>query len=147
MNLPDPGLTRKSFIRRALSTWAAICSLPPAYALFQYIVPPEKVDASPVPIPAGKISGLGPGEVRFFREGKTAFFVRETESGQIRSFSAKCTHLGCIVEYLDGEGKFRCNCHGSLFDADGMNLTGPATRPLQPYRVEVRGDNVFVTML
>lgn len=141
----EPTLSRKNFIRKILTVWAAIGSLPPLYALIQYVIPPEKAGAAPAPILAGKASELTPGTVRFFREGKTALFIKETESGQVRSFSAKCTHLGCIVEYLEDEKKIRCNCHGSTFDSDGNNLSGPAVRPLQPYRVEVRGDNVFVT--
>jgi len=81
------------------------------------------------------------------REGKTALFVRETPSGQIRSFSAKCTHLGCIVELREDEQRIRCNCHGSIYDLDGNNIAGPAPRPLPPYRVEIRDGEVIVSSL
>ena len=140
-------MTRKSFIQRIVSVWTAICSLPVLYAVIQYIVPPDKATGAPAPVAVGKLLEFSPGTVKFFRREKTALFVRETESGQIRSFSAKCTHLGCIVEFLDEEQKFRCNCHGSVYDPDGKNISGPAVRPLQPYRVEVRGDDIFITVL
>lgn len=140
-------MTRKSFIQRALNVWSIVVSLPAVYAIVQYINPPARAAGAPVQVPVGIPSEYGPGTVRMMRQGKVPFFVRGTENGQIRSFSAKCSHLGCVVEYLEEDAKFRCNCHGSVFDADGKNLTGPATRPLTPYRVEVRGDEVVVTVI
>jgi cytochrome b6-f complex iron-sulfur subunit len=54
-----------------------------------------------------------------------------------RGFSAlslACPHLGCTVEQTrDG---FACPCHGSTFTTDGTTLTGPASAPLQPLRIE-----------
>jgi Rieske Fe-S protein len=67
--------------------------------------------------------------------------------GQIKAFSAVCTHLGCIVEYKSDEQKFRCNCHGSVFDLQGKNIGGPAPAPLKPYRVEIKADNVIISQI
>ena len=57
--------------------------------------------------------------------------------------SAVCTHLGCTVRHLDGEG-FVCPCHGSRFDLHGQVLEGPAPRPLEWYGMSLsrRGDLV-----
>lgn len=140
-------MKRNHFIEKILTVWGTICSLPVLYGVTQYLIPPARVDGSPSTMPVGKRSAFAPGEVKFVREGKVTLFVRATPSGQLRAFSARCTHLGCLVEYLDEEEKFRCNCHGSLFDSDGNNLSGPAPRPLQPYRVEVQGDDIIVTIL
>jgi len=140
-------MTRNNFIQKILTAWATICSLPVLYVFMQYLIPPGKADGAPSTVAAGKRSAFVPGAVKFFRQGKSALFVKESESGQLRAFSARCTHLGCLVEFLDEEQKFRCNCHGSVFDADGNNLSGPAPRPLHPYRVEVQGDDIIVTVL
>lgn len=139
-------MKRKDFTGRLLSAWVAICSLPAVYGIFQYLMPPAKARESAVPFKAGLSGEYASGAVRQFKEGRNAFFVRASMEGQIRAFSARCTHLGCLVEYLEEDREFRCNCHGSRFDADGRNLTGPASTPLQPYRVEVKGDNVIVTI-
>jgi len=117
------------------------------YVLMSYITPPKSSEISRLKISAGKRTGYSPGTIRMIREGKTALFVRETPSGQIRSFSAKCTHLGCIVELREDEQRIRCNCHGSIYDLDGNNIAGPAPRPLPPYRVEIRDGEVIVSSL
>lgn len=140
-------MNRKSFIQKALNTWSAIVSIPVAYGIARYILPPSMADATPTVIPVGKRSDIQPGRVKIVREGRHSFFVRGTEAGGIESFSARCSHLGCNVEYREEEARFRCNCHGSEFDENGRNLTGPATKPLQPFRVEIRGDDVIVTVI
>lgn len=45
------------------------------------------------------------------------------------AISSVCTHLGCNVRYLEGQG-FNCPCHGSRFDLNGQVVSGPAPRPL-----------------
>lgn len=37
-----------------------------------------------------------------------------------------CTHLGCVVPWNKAENKFKCPCHGSQYDANGMKIRGPA---------------------
>ncbi|MGE5402301.1 MAG: ubiquinol-cytochrome c reductase iron-sulfur subunit [Ignavibacteriales bacterium] len=44
-------------------------------------------------------------------------------------YSAKCTHLGCIINKLEGE-KLICQCHGSVFSNSGKPEKGPASHPL-----------------
>lgn len=56
---------------------------------------------------------------------------------EVRAFSATCTHQGCTVAGV-ADGVITCPCHGSTFDAGtGKVVTGPATRPLAPVKVEV----------
>ncbi|MBM4321630.1 MAG: Rieske (2Fe-2S) protein, partial [Deltaproteobacteria bacterium] len=45
--------------------------------------------------------------------------------GELRGLSARCPHLGCRIDQLDGEALL-CPCHGSRFDLEGRPLTGPA---------------------
>jgi cytochrome b6-f complex iron-sulfur subunit len=59
------------------------------------------------------------------------------------TISSVCTHLGCNVRHIAGEG-FSCPCHGSRFDRDGLVVTGPAPRRLPWFRVNLsaRGELV-----
>ncbi|GJM25425.1 MAG: hypothetical protein DHS20C16_18400 [Phycisphaerae bacterium] len=50
---------------------------------------------------------------------------------------AKCTHLGCTPDWKETDNKFKCPCHGSGFDMEGVNFEGPAPRPLDRTMVEI----------
>ena len=64
--------------------------------------------------------------------------VYRDDTGTVHAVSARCTHLGCIVQFNDAETAWECPCHGSRFGVDGSVLQGPANRPLQPEDLPVR---------
>ncbi len=53
---------------------------------------------------------------------------------------ARCTHLGCTPDWKPSENKFKCPCHGSGYDSEGVNFEGPAPRPMDRAHVEVAPD-------
>lgn len=53
---------------------------------------------------------------------------------------ARCTHLGCTPDWKASENKFKCPCHGSGYDNEGINFEGPAPRPMDRARVELAPD-------
>jgi cytochrome b6-f complex iron-sulfur subunit len=53
---------------------------------------------------------------------------------------ARCTHLGCTPDWKPSENKFKCPCHGSGYDSEGINFEGPAPRPMDRARVEIAPD-------
>jgi len=55
-----------------------------------------------------------------------------------------CTHLGCPPNWLGGEQKFKCPCHGSGFYISGINFEGPAPRPLERFKVVLADDGQIV---
>lgn len=57
---------------------------------------------------------------------------------------AKCTHLGCTPNWLEGEHKFKCPCHGSGYDMEGRNFEGPAPRPMDRAHVEMDAEGQIV---
>jgi cytochrome b6-f complex iron-sulfur subunit len=57
-----------------------------------------------------------------------SWVVREPD--RIFVIYAKCTHLGCTPEWKSAENKFKCPCHGSGYDSEGVNFEGPAPRPM-----------------
>lgn len=59
---------------------------------------------------------------------------------QIYALRTTCTHLGCITIWQETEQKFKCPCHGSGFSKDGVNLEGPAPRPLERYAIRIADD-------
>lgn len=59
---------------------------------------------------------------------------------EIVAIRTVCTHLGCTPNWLEGEQKFKCPCHGSGFYKDGINFEGPAPRPLERYAIRLADD-------
>ncbi|MGD0468210.1 MAG: Rieske 2Fe-2S domain-containing protein [Terriglobales bacterium] len=49
---------------------------------------------------------------------------------------ARCTHLGCTPDWKPSENKFKCPCHGSGYDSEGVNFEGPAPRPMDRAHLE-----------
>jgi Rieske Fe-S protein len=77
--------------------------------------------------------------------GKEKVVVTRPAPGDVRAFSAVCTHQGCTVGTV-ADGTIDCPCHGSRFDAaTGAVRRGPAARPLAPVAVVVRSGTVFAS--
>lgn len=139
--------SRRNFLTRVLSTWLALTFLPGVYAVVQYIIPPALREQLVQMLNVGKFSDIAAGEAKIVRFNKKAIILIKTEENQIRALSAVCTHLGCIVEYKPTDKLFKCNCHGSVFDLKGKNIAGPAPKPLQAYRTEVKDNDIIVTQI
>ena len=61
----------------------------------------------------------------------------------IFALTSVCTHLGCTPNWLDGEQKFKCPCHGSGFYITGVNFEGPAPRPLERAGIRIAEDGML----
>jgi cytochrome b6-f complex iron-sulfur subunit len=70
--------------------------------------------------------------------GKPCLVVR-TPDGEIRAFNAVCTHVECTVEFREAKADIFCNCHNGVYDLNGHNVSGPPPRPLEMYKVILRG--------
>ncbi len=66
------------------------------------------------------------------------------EADRLYVIEAKCTHLGCTPNWLAAEGKFKCPCHGSGFTPDGVNIEGPAPRPMERFKVALGDDGQII---
>lgn len=58
----------------------------------------------------------------------------------IYALASVCTHLGCTPNWLEGEQKYKCPCHGSGFYINGINFEGPAPRPLERVGIKLASD-------
>lgn len=90
---------------------------------------------SPGEYPVGKV------ETRYSRQ-HGVWVVHGTYRGrrQIFALSTVCTHLGCVTTWHEGLRRFKCPCHGSGFSPEGINLEGPAPRPLERYAIRLAED-------
>ena len=65
-------------------------------------------------------------------------------SDRIFVIYARCTHLGCTPDWKASENKFKCPCHGSGYDSEGVNFEGPAPRPMDRAHVELDAEGQIV---
>ncbi|WP_100489068.1 FAD-dependent oxidoreductase [Sporolactobacillus pectinivorans] len=55
----------------------------------------------------------------------------KNKNGKIIMVDTTCPHMGCEVNWNQGERTWDCPCHGSRFRANGEVIDGPAREPLQ----------------
>lgn len=79
----------------------------------------------------GDVEEIGPGEGRVVGDGLGQRAVYRDDDGTLHELSARCTHLGCIVNWNSAERSWDCPCHGSRFAATGEVIEGPAVHPLR----------------
>lgn len=72
---------------------------------------------------------------------KNGVFLLQKEQ-RLKAVSARCTHLGCTVQHDPVSDRFLCPCHGSVFDAEGRRIRGPAEKDLEilPVTISKEGD-------
>jgi cytochrome b6-f complex iron-sulfur subunit len=71
---------------------------------------------------------------------KVKLWLSNTDEG-VAALYKVCTHLGCLYNWREQEGKFVCPCHGSQFTAKGQYIQGPAPRSLDRFVVEAVDPN------
>ena len=79
--------------------------------------------------------------ITFLSEYKLYIF---REDNDFHVVSAICTHLDCIADWKPDEKEFFCSCHGSVFSEEGVNLTGPAPRPLSWHPLALSPDGNLI---
>ncbi len=73
--------------------------------------------------------------------GSPDILIRES-NGNLKAFSAVCTHAGCTVGY-DGS-QIYCPCHGAQYNAEtGEVVGGPAPSGLTPKKVVETGGQIY----
>src|ERR1700674_4580501 len=70
-----------------------------------------------------------------FQQTNRVWVIREPD--RIFAIFSRCSHLGCTPEWKASENKFKCPCHGSGYDPEGINFEGPAPRPMDRAHVEL----------
>ena len=123
-------------------TSMAITSLLWVLGLARYMFP-NVLTEPPTKFKVGFPDSYAPGQVEAKYKAQFGVWVVRFEyegEAQIYALKSVCTHLGCTPNWLEGEQKFKCPCHGSGFYKDGVNFEGPAPRPLERYAIRISDD-------
>lgn len=143
-------IPRRSLISWMTLAWAAFSAsmLAAATATGRFMFPNVLFE----PPPTFK-AGL-PDELQFgvvderFKQRFGVWLVKDNDTVTgalgIYALSTVCTHLGCTPNWLAGEQKFKCPCHGSGYYKNGINFEGPTPRPLERYAISLADDGQIV---
>ena len=135
---------RRDFLDWLLGSWLAGVVGSVIYPVSRYLVPPEIPEAAPQSVVAGKAAEIPANTGKIVAFGTTPVIVLRTAAGELRAFSATCTHLSCTVQYRPDIERIWCACHNGHYDLSGRNVEGPPPRPLDRYDVALKGDEVVI---
>ena len=140
------GGSRRDFLNWFMGTTVGGFILSVLYPLSRYLIPPKVEESTSRTVTLS----IKPQEVKansgqIFRFGSQPAILVNTPAGELKAFSAACTHLACIVQYRADLNHVWCACHNGHFDLNGKNIEGPPPKPLEEYAVNVRGDQIVVS--
>ena len=133
-------VSRRGFLSTLGIGWAAFTAATVAGtgAMLRFMMPTVLYEP-PQEFKAGFPSEFAVGTVdERFKAAFGVWIVREATGFYV--LSTTCTHLGCTPNWLAADEKFKCPCHGSGFVITGINVEGPAPRPLERYKVTLADD-------
>ena len=127
--------------------WGSLISATAASGLgmARFMMPNVLVEP-PTRFKIGPPSDYGFGTVSTKWKAQFGVWIVNSDVDGIRSvyaLSTVCTHLGCTPNWLEGEQKFKCPCHGSGFYKSGVNFEGPAPRPLERHGIRLAEDGML----
>lgn len=115
------------------------------YPIISYLLPTKQIEVVIKKITAAKLSELAPNTSKIFKFGTSPGLLINTSDGELRAFSAICTHLTCTVMFESDTGTILCPCHNGRFDLSGNVISGPPPAPLESYNVEISGKDIVVS--
>ena len=136
----DDGMSRRNFINWAGLGWGTFTlAMGACVTAMGRFMMPNVLFEPPMSFKAGYPDEYVVGKVDLRWKDRFAVWVVRDEGG-FYALSTVCTHLGCTPNWLDGDKKFKCPCHGSGFYITGVNFEGPAPRPLERYKIGLSDD-------
>ena len=138
-------MKRRNFIDILLGSGIFATAASIIYPILNFVIPPETGESAVMSAPAGRPDDLAPNSGKIFQFGGEPGLIVRTAEGELRAFSARCTHLNCTVQYDSDEKQIVCACHGGVFDLNGKNIAGPPPKPLLTYSANVRDDEIVVS--
>ncbi len=115
------------------------------YPVVAFLKPPVQAEVEVASVNVGSLDGLKKETGQIVRFGSKPVLVIRTADGEVRAFSATCTHLDCTVQYRGDLGVIWCACHNGKYDLNGRNIEGPPPRPLDQLRVVHKGNDIYIT--
>lgn len=131
---------RRTFLDALLTVGFVSTAVAIAYPVSQYLVPPAAGEPETASVVAARAGDLRPNSGKVFKFGNRPGIVVRTTEGDVRAFSAVCTHLDCTVQFKTDTSQLWCACHNGTYDLGGNVVSGPPPRGLEKFVVNLRGE-------
>jgi len=131
---------RRTFLDALLAVGFVSTAAAIAYPVARFLVPPLVAEPATTSVVAAKAAALNPNAGLIFKFGSKPAIVVRTSDGDLRAFSAICTHLDCTVQFKADTSQLWCACHNGYYDLGGNVVSGPPPRGLEQFVVNVRGE-------
>ncbi len=141
----QPQQSKRDFLKYVLGGSLFVWVGTILYPVLSYLKPPSQAEAEVSSVKAGKLSDIEKDSGTIVKFGSKPVILLRLASGELRAFSATCTHLDCTVQYRKDFGLIWCACHNGKYDVNGRNVSGPPPRPLDEYKVNIQGGEVFIS--
>lgn len=142
-------LKRRTFVGAAIGGVGACYLAALGYPVYRYLsAPVERAQAAAAvtEVLLKDAQKLAAGSALMFKFGPFTSILIHHADGAWSAFDAKCTHMGCTVQFQSAENNIWCACHGGTYDPKtGVNTGGPPPRPLRAYAVSVREEGVLIS--
>jgi|GEM_PF-42309 len=136
---------RRDFLSYLLGGGLVAWAVSVIYPVLAYLIPPKQAGVEVTSVKVGKLSEIATDSGVIIRFGTKPVLLVRTAAGDLKAFSATCTHLDCTVQFRPDMGVIWCACHNGKFDLTGRVIAGPPPRPLDEFNVLVQGEDVLVS--
>ena len=136
---------RRGFLDSLLGAGFVSTIVAMAYPVWRFLIPPASGEPVTQSVVAAQASQLKANSGMLFRFGSRPGLLIRTQEGELRAFTAICTHLDCTVQYKSDTSQIWCACHNGFYDLSGNVVSGPPPRPLERFVVNQRGEDVVVS--
>ncbi|KAH7278173.1 hypothetical protein KP509_38G028100 [Ceratopteris richardii] len=137
------GILIKDLILKRENPWANVYSpkrLPPldkstlqtTAEIVDHTVKGYITNRTPMGSDSIDIEDLVPDSGAIKQQGLNKVAIYKDKNGKLHKYSAVCSHMKCIVQWNPIDKTWDCPCHGSIFDAFGRCVNGPAKVDLTP---------------
>ena len=75
---------------------------------------------------------------------RSAQLIVVRNAGHVFVFALSCPHQNYALKWVEGDHRFHCTKHDSVYEEDGRHISGRATRNMDRYAIRRDGDSIVV---
>ncbi|MHC4442402.1 MAG: QcrA and Rieske domain-containing protein [Planctomycetota bacterium] len=145
MRLNESLFNRRDFLDGLLGAGVVACGAVAGEAILGYLTGLKIPEPDEITVNGEHLELLEKDRFILLPYGPQPVMLIKLPDGNLRAFTAVCTHGQCNVRYRPDENDIYCGCHKGRFDAEGVNVPGtPPPRPLRKFYIQKENDGTLL---